>query len=113
MDFESMASDHMIVELQDEFHVRTIGGRVRSAVGDWPEEVVPAMEIRPVRRSDAASTTAAVVSPDGVFEIRNVPPGKYCFRTMALGWQTVIGTILVDPKAPHERRLLIEMPLGQ
>jgi hypothetical protein len=50
--------------------------------------------------------------PSGQFQIRGVPDGEYFFKATAIGWQSVIGTIIVSKDAALKQQINLYMALG-
>jgi len=48
----------------------------------------------------------------GRFRIRDVPPGRYRFRTTLMSFQALMGTILVTKKAGKRDMINIELHVG-
>jgi hypothetical protein len=88
------------------FHVRTIEGEVTVEGALWPGEVTY-VYVRPVNQS--GPTMVTVATEEGRFRIPEVPQGKYCFATSALGWRNRTGTIIVSKHAPADARIRLEM----
>jgi hypothetical protein len=90
--------------------VRQVRGRVVSAVGPWPRDVRALFELRQtaggaVRRVEADS--------EGRFKVDGVRPGEYCFAASAIGWDPVIGNVLVNKTASAKARIELVLPLAQ
>jgi hypothetical protein len=107
--FTRTASDHLIVQLQQPFRVRTVRGVITSEGGDWPPSVVVRVELRNGRMNDIRE---ARTDDGGRFEIRGVAEGRYCFKASAEGWQSVVGTIIVTAAANPADRVSFAMRLG-
>lgn len=90
--------------------VRTIDGVIKSEAGDWPSGVQVLFEIR---RSEGDSNIRRVVTDkDGKFKLGPVKKGTFCFKATATGWQSVTGTIIINPEADPKSRITFQMSLG-
>lgn len=89
--------------------VAEVRGTLRSAGGEWPHAMRPLFELVPAAGPPHLRSVHA--ASDGRVRMRGIGPGIYCFRASAPGWQTVIGTLVIDRRAV-ERVFSITLPLG-
>lgn len=108
--FTKSPSEHMVVQLEQPFRVRSVEGVVTSQGGDWPEGISVLVELRSAR--SAGTMKQARSDPRGSFKIPDVAPGEYCFKATADGWQSVVGVIIVSKTADPASRVNFEMLLG-
>jgi hypothetical protein len=87
--------------------VREVAGILRSKAGPWPGEAIVRFELVPQGKSGPFQAIRA--DQQGRFAIR-ARPGRYCFRASAIGWQSIIGPIVVSPTAaPKPIELTLEL----
>jgi hypothetical protein len=108
--FTKSPSEHIIVELDQPFRVRSVEGVIKGQGGDWPEGVSVLFELRPTRGE--SKLKHANTDGRGSFKIPAVPAGEYCFKATADGWQSVVGVIVVSQDADPANTVTFEMPLG-
>jgi hypothetical protein len=112
-DFESFtksASEHIVVDLDKPFRVRSVEGVIASQGGDWPDATFVTFEIR--RADGTGETRSAKTDSRGFFNLPGVPTGRYCFKATVDGWQSVMGVLIVTQDADPGSRVAFEMPLG-
>lgn len=102
--------EHIINYIDEPFSVRKVNGTILSAGGQWPDSVEIFFEIRGPDGSNKIKR--AKVSKNGEFVMGRISSGKYVFKATAFGWQSVVGTINVNPKADPQKTISIVMPLG-
>jgi Carboxypeptidase regulatory-like domain len=107
--FAKSPMEHIIVEMKDPIVLREVQGVLRSAGGEWPENVEIVFEIRAQTPRSAVRTV--LTDPRGRFHLNNVPVGSYMFKATANGWQSVVGTIIVSKNAKANQVDLL-MPVG-
>ena len=101
--------EHIIVEKEDPIVSRDVRGILRSAGGEWPENIEIVFEIR--GPSPKATVRSVLADPRGRFHVSGVPVGNYVFKATANGWQSIVGTIVVSKTAKANEVELV-MPLG-
>lgn len=52
------------------------------------------------------------VAPDGSFAVASLRPGRYCFRTGSSFFSGYSGTIVIDPHAPADATIRLDVKLG-
>lgn len=102
--------EHIVDDVEAPIHVREVRGTVRSAGGAWPRDVEVLFEIR--GPGEATRVWSARADEQGRFVIRDVPVGDYCFRAMSVGWQSVVGRVVVGPGAPKGHAISLTLRLG-
>lgn len=108
--FTKSPSEHMLVELEKPFKVRSVEGVISSEGGEWPEGTSVIFELRSTR--DQGKVRQVRTDSRGSFKIPDLPPGEYCFKATANGWQSVMGVIVVARDADAASKITFEMPLG-
>jgi hypothetical protein len=107
-DFTIMASDHILVEIQENFIVRKVRGRIISESGEWPPGGV-LFELKGLNQEEIESTYS---DTDGFFSMPKVKKGTYCFKASIEGWQSVMGIVVVDERDAKAAAIDFEMLLG-
>lgn len=77
----------------------------------WPCLAPVQITVR-LTTADAGKITRVQSDSRGFFRIPDVPAGEYCFKATAVGWQSVLGRIVVSKKAEPANRVTFVMPLG-
>jgi hypothetical protein len=108
--FTTSPSEHIVVELEKALHVRSVEGVITSQSGGWPEGTFVTFELRPTR--GAGKLRQVKANSRGSFKMPDMPPGEYCFKATADGWQSVVGVIVVTKTADPAARVSFEMLLG-
>jgi hypothetical protein len=108
--FTKSETEHIIREINIPFEVCEIKGQIISEAGDWP---VGSCVLFELRDRDKNSKIKKVHSDkNGLFEIKHVKNGIYCFKATVNGWQSVVGTIIVSQGADPKNDISFEMSLG-
>jgi hypothetical protein len=102
---------YMTQYITDPFTVRRVQGCLTSQGGPWPEGVQVVFEIR--AKGGDPRIYHAEADEKGDYRLPKLPEGEYCFRAMAVGWQTVCGVVIVSRKAPRKAQVSFEMPLDK
>jgi hypothetical protein len=94
--FTQSPSEHIINELDEELIMPEVRGRVVGNGGPsgWPMAGV-LVEIMGPDGSEALR--AAVSDAQGLFQVADVPAGRYRWKATAFGFQSAIGSLLVRP----------------
>jgi hypothetical protein len=108
--FARSPSEHIVVERDQPFRVRTVEGVITSQGGDWPDGISVLFELRPTH--GAGKLKQVKTDSRGSFKMPDVPPGDYCFKATVDGWQSVVGVIVVTEAADPAARVSFEMLLG-
>lgn len=108
--FTRSPSEGEIVHLKQSFIVSYIRGVVVRAVGDKSPLEGVLFEVRALTGSDVLRS--AKTGPDGRFQIKGLPAGKYLFKATALGFQSVVGKVVVSANGGHSRAIKLEMLPG-
>jgi len=101
--------EHVVNYRRDAIEVRSVQGTLTSVGGRRPIDVSVRFEIR--GPGSSGNVRRAVADREGRFTMDNVPPGSYCFRASAIGWQSVVGRITVAPTGPR-RTIELTLLLG-
>ena len=108
--FTRSPTEHIISELEQPFHVQSVRGLVtRKAAGQDPLQDV-LVEIKGPGDHDEIRRTKT--DRQGQFRIGHVAAGTYTFKVTLIGFQSVVGTIIVSKSAAKDSRINIAMPLG-
>jgi len=103
--------EHIIVEIKQPFIVRKVKGKIGIVDNHpWPKDIRVLFEIRGLPRDGRIKK--AYADGNGKFVIKNIPEGQYCFKATAEGWQTVMGTIIVNKKASRKSKIVFDMEFG-
>lgn len=108
--FTKSESEHIIREINKPFEVREIKGQIKNEVGDWPEGTSVLFEFR--ERDKNSKIKKVLSDKNGIFKIKRVENGIYCFKATANGWQSVVGTIIVSQETAQKNDITFEMLLG-
>ena len=101
--------EHIINHLDQAFTVSRVIGKAAVDGNDSPAFGV-LIELRGPNGSDAMVSTTTRL--DGTFRLKHVRPGKYMFKAMWLGFQSVVGTIIVSATAEAHQTITIQMTPG-
>jgi hypothetical protein len=96
--FSPNPSEHVVSEIPSPLRVRRVQGTIRSAVGEWPKGTTVRFEV--LEPTVRGKLWKGVAKRSGRFSISSVPDGEYCFRAMAIGWQSVVGRVVVSSDRP-------------
>jgi hypothetical protein len=104
--------DYSFSEILGPLWVRHVGGRLisRNWNGRWQEGVRPLFEIRAVGKGTKIYRIQA--DEQGRFFIRGLRDGQYCFMVSCWGWDSYLGTVIVDKHADPKNEIFIEMGLA-
>jgi hypothetical protein len=96
-----------IVELREPFIVREAKGIIQYPNGNGflPNVLV---EIR----NSSGTIKATKTDSQGRFKFRGLREGTYMLKTTLSGFQSVVGTVLLQKNAKKSEEIKIEMPLG-
>jgi hypothetical protein len=108
--FSTTASEHIVVEIDEPFVVRSVEGTLTSQVGEWPSDVTVLFELCAV--GGAGPNRSVRTDASGRFRVRDVALGTYCFKATVEGWQSVLGVVIVSKTADRRRRIDFRMPRG-
>ena len=108
--FTRRPEEHIINQLDDPFTVREVKGIGFIADGFKSPAVGMLLELR--GPGESGSIVSTTTKSDGKFRLRHVGPGKYLFKATMRGFQSVVGTIIVSPKADTVQVIAIEMKMG-
>jgi hypothetical protein len=109
--FTQAVTEHIIDEIEQPFLVKTVKGKIVNSIDrEWAEDSRVLFEIRGIDREKKIRHTYA--DNYGVFEMSNVPEGRYCFKATGIGWDSVMGVIIVSKTANPNNEIVFEMKLG-
>jgi len=108
--FTPAIDEHIIDDIEQPFIVRKIGGKIINDQGGWPKKLPILFEIRDARKD--AKVHKVYADDKGNFIMKNIPEGRYCFKATVMGWQSLMGIIIVDKKADPKSEVVIKMRLG-
>lgn len=108
-EFSKSPTEHIIIQMDQPFVVRSVKGVTIRTVGGEPLTGV-LFEIQ--GPGTEKKIRHAQTNEQGQFRIGNVPIGIYKFKTTLNGFQSVMGTISVSKQAPKTNEIKIEIPVG-
>jgi len=110
-DFTKSPTEHVINTIEEPFHVRTVTGVIGTVSDSYPPgpagiifEIEGPGQERRIRR--------ALTDKQGRFKISHVPIGAYRFKATRDGFQSAIGTIIVQKPPEGAGVIKIVLPLG-
>jgi hypothetical protein len=109
-DFTKSPTEHIIVQLDRPFVVRTVKGIISHREG--AQEPLPDALVEIEGPGDVRTIKHATTDKHGRFKIGHVAAGTYRFKTTLDGFQSVMGTIIVSEKAKKQADIRIEVPVG-
>jgi hypothetical protein len=109
-DFTKSPTEHIIIQLEQPFVVRSVKGFIRRKQGDQEPLSNVLIEIQ----GPANDRTIKRTTPNehGRFRMGHVAEGTYKFKTTLNGFRSVMGTITVSKKATRHDEIKIEIPVG-
>ena len=108
--FTESKAEHIINQIREPFVVCEIRGTISNDQAGWQKGSLVLFEIRGIGKNLKVKHTHT--DEYGNFAMKNIPPGRYCFKATVLGWQSVMGVIFVDKKANPRNQVVFKMPLG-
>jgi hypothetical protein len=110
--FTKSQSENIIVEIKEPFVVRNVKGRIKNTENDygWSKDFGVLIEIR--KRNSKSEINHVFADEKGLFEIKEISVGEYCFKATINGWQSVVGIIIVTNEADPKNEIVFQMPLG-
>jgi hypothetical protein len=109
-DFTKSPTEHIIVQLEQPFVVRSVKGFIHRKQGD--QEPLPDVLIEIQGPGNDRKIRRATTDEHGRFRIGHVAGETYKFKTTLNGFQSVMGTITVSKKATKQDEIKIEVPVG-
>ena len=102
--------EHIINDIGP-FTVKRLRGVIRDSSGNGVDfggqAILEIMGPQPSQR-----VRKAVIASDGRFSFRDLPAGSYCLRAMAIGFQSVIGQVVVAPSGRVDAPIEITLRIG-
>jgi hypothetical protein len=91
--------------------VRRVEGRIHSETGTWPrsDAFLLLFELRALQ---GGPITAVETDHEGKFKLPELVSGRYCFSASAVGWDPIMGILIVTPKAPRAARIELTLPIS-
>jgi hypothetical protein len=108
--FTKSPTEGVIIHLDEPVTVRAVTGTVVRSVGDESPLENTLIELRGL--NDSKIVGAARTDPQGRFHVSGIPPGTYTFKAISLGFQSVVGTVIVSSKAGKSRVLDLRLKPG-
>lgn len=108
--FTKSESEHIIREINRPFEVCEIKGQIKNEAGDWPEGTRVLFEL--CKRGKNSKIEKVHSDKKGLFRIKHVENGIYCFKATVNGWQSVLGIIILSKEADPKSEISFEMLLG-
>jgi hypothetical protein len=109
-DFTKSPTEHIIVQLDRPFVVRTVKGIISHREGG--QEPLPDALVEIEGPGEVRTIKHATTDKHGRFKIGHVAAGTYRFKTTLDGFQSVMGTIIVSEKAKKQANIRFEVPVG-
>lgn len=107
--FLRSSTEHITVEVEEPFEVRSVAGRITRAVGDLGPLEGVAFEIR--GPGDSEKVQGTLTDRKGNFRLRAIE-GTYRFKATMDGFQSIVGTITVSKRASRSSRIDLAMRVG-
>jgi hypothetical protein len=108
--FTQAAAEHIINEIKQPCIVKNIRGKILNATGHgWTKNVRVLFEIR---RTEGGNIIKTYADDKGNFKMKDIPEGQYFFKATVLGWQSVMGVIIVNKSANPNSQIVFKMLLG-
>jgi hypothetical protein len=108
--FTKSPTEGIIKKLDEPFVVRSVSGTVIRSVGDESPLENALVELR--GPGESKSIRAIKTDDKGRFHLGQLSPGKYVFKATSLGFQSVVGVVIVSPKASPGNVLNLRMTPG-
>jgi hypothetical protein len=109
-DFTMSRDEHIIIQLEKPFVVRSVKGVISREQGD--QGPLPGLLFEIQGPGDDKKIWRATTDEHGRFKISRVAWGTYKFKTTLDGFQSVMGTITVSKNAAKHDEIKIEVPVG-
>jgi hypothetical protein len=108
--FTISRGEHIIDHLDEAITVREVKGAATIALQDNS----PLEGVQFELRGPGESGTIRSIKTDasGRFFLKNIHSGKYLFKATSLGFQSVVGVLIVSPQALREQTILLRMKPG-
>jgi hypothetical protein len=90
--------------------IRVVAGTVVRSVGDESPLENALIELRDPNGSKIIGATKTDLQ--GRFNIAGIPQGTYVFKATTLGFQSVVGTVVVSAKAKRTNILVLHLKPG-
>lgn len=108
--YTQSGAEHIIDKIEQTFVVGEIHGNIINSHGyGRTKDVRVLFEIRGIKDGLIKKTYAY---ENGNFGVKNVPDGQYCFKATVLGWQSVMGIIIIDKNASPKNKIVFKMMMG-
>jgi hypothetical protein len=107
--FTKSPTEHIIVEIDEPFVVRFVAGVIRE---DGNQDPFPGALFEIRGPGGSMKIRGAPTDVQGRFRLRHISAGTYKFKATLNGFQSVVGTIIVSPKAGKRRAIAIKLPIG-
>jgi hypothetical protein len=108
--FTKSAAESIVIHLEQPFIVKEVSGTVLRSVGDESPLNDALFELR--GPGNSVTIKSAKTNADGSFQISGVSPGRYLFKSTALGFQSIVGKVIVSPKAGPTHTITLRMRPG-
>ena len=108
--FTKSPTEGEIVRLDEPVTLRRMTGTVVRSVGDESPLEGRLVEVRALNGSEVIG--AAKTDSQGRFHIDGIHPGTYVFKVTTLGFQSVVGTVVISEKARKSNVLALRQKPG-
>jgi hypothetical protein len=110
-DFSKSPDEHIIQQIDKPFLVRSVQGII-DRQSNGPAEPLANVLFEIQGPGSDHKIRRATTGKDGKFRMRDAPPGSYKFKATLSGFQSVMGTVIIDKRASKTERIEIAMPIG-
>jgi len=108
-DFTKSPTEHIINQVYEPFHVKSVTGTITFAGSDeGPRKVLFEIEGPGAERK----IRHGVTDSHGHFKISHVPQGTFKFKATLNAYQSVVGTIVVSKHAARSAAITVQMRVG-
>jgi hypothetical protein len=108
--FTKSPTEGEIVRLDTPVTVRRVTGTVVRSIGDESPLEGTLVELRTPSGSKVIG--AATTDSQGRFHVDGIPPGTYVFKATTLGFQSVVGTVVISANARKSNVLALRLKPG-
>ena len=108
--FTISREEHIINHLDDPLTVHEVKGTAFIAYDEKTPLEGVLFELR--GPGDSETITSTKTGQDGTFVLKQIRPGKYLFKATSLGFQSLVGVVIVSPKAGRGQAILLRLKPG-
>ena len=108
--FTKSPTESVIIHIDDPFVVSVLRGEVSRKGGDNSPLENVLIEIR--GPGDSEVIKSAKTTTEGKFQFPHLKPGKYIFKATTLGFQSIVGVVVVSPGEKQSHVVTLKMRPG-